>query len=109
MGGTGSGRRRIKAPAKGFSLTPPDGTLAGWTQQLDDIQQGVVAGFVDPRTADTLIAAAKAGIGSCVNDEERAMIAEYDRQITRLEEIHRLARAREASDRTHSAGDDGEG
>ncbi len=104
MGGSGSGRRTIKAPAKGFSLTSPDGTKAGWERQLDEIQRGIVAGQVDPRTADTLIAATKVGVGLYVDEDKASRIRELKKLVERAEEVNRVARAREAADRTHAVG-----
>ena len=99
MGARGSGRRPIEPPKKGFSLTPFSGDEDSVQLRLSEIQDGVIKNTVDPRTADTLIAAEKAHLAgirvkkdSAEMHELRAMLADakaVQREAKRIEVAHR--------------------
>lgn len=101
MGAPGSGRRRIKATRKGFSLSAFSGTEDSVKIRLGEIQEGVIGRDIDPRTADTLITAEKAKLTAIRQEKSSAELDELREMLKDAKAVQREAKRIEVAHRQH--------
>ena len=101
MGGPGSGRRRVKAPEKGFALPSIGTTLPEIIQFAEAVSRGLQTGDIDPRLGQELLRCGDLARKAAADNAEAENITKLDDMIRRAESLNAEAVAREVADRQH--------
>lgn len=98
MGTKRSGRRKIEIP-DGLELPELGDTEDSVRLYLFAVAQHVAAGRLDPRVADSIVCAVKAGLKAIGDGLKRTKIAQLKALVERAEAVNRAGLAHEAADR----------